>query len=145
MAKIFQCCNCGRNYECEEADYGTAIEARVMDGITGTSGDVVLRLCRKCWERIRTNTKEGMESGDHFRNGAFVLGCGICEGPISFEGGTLQGVVIVGEHYNSYTDCGGRFRTPICPECWTRILLNVARDMASMLLSEGGEEDVSYS
>src|SRR5690554_2802405 len=98
MAKIFQCCNCGRDYVFEGADYGTAIEARVMDGITGTSGDVILRLCRKCWERIKGVTEAGM-------TGALVLKCGICEGPITFERGALQGVMFDGEHYNSHTGC----------------------------------------
>lgn len=140
MADVFRCCNCGRNYECEEADYGTTIKARMEDSITGTSGDVVLMLCRECWERIKGVTEAGMESGDRFRNGAFVTECGICEGVIPFERGTLQGVVIDGEHFNRNTGERGRFRTPICPGCWMRILLNVARDMASMLIAEREEE-----
>ncbi len=128
------CCNCGRNYEHEEANCGTTIKARFEDAFTETSGDAVLMLCRKCWERIKGVTEAGMTAGDHFRNGALVLKCGICEGPISFEGGILQGVVIDGKHYNAHTGRGGSFRAPICPECWMRILLNVAFDMAVMIM-----------
>ena len=136
---LFKCCNCGRNYEIE-TDYGTAITARIDDSITGTSADVVLRLCRKCWDQIRANTKEGMTAGDYFRNGALVTKCGICEGPISFEGGILQGVVIDGEHDNPDTGRRGRIRAPICPECWMRILLHVARDMAVMIMRGEGDD-----
>ncbi len=102
-------------------------------------------LCRKCWEQIRATAEAGAAAGGHFRNGALVTVCGICEEVISFEGGILQGVVIDGEHDNPNTGRCGRSHAPICLECWTRILLNVALDMAAMLSSEEEEINVSYS